>query len=171
MITKFNEYINEGLTDQMTPKDDDEVRQNIMNKEGLEKLRYINRYDLKKYFTEEEIQKVYDELNLIEMIDLAAEEDQYDEIKYAIKNFYDKKDQLVHSFDMSPLHQKITRAYDILGVAFEWNQEAFFELVENKYNIKSNLDMMHVDALELMEDEDLVDLYSIMIDKINDLPE
>jgi len=161
---------NESLRDAMVPKDEEEVRQNILNKEGLDKLRYINRYDLKKYFTEEEIQKVYDELNLIEMIDLAAEEDQYDEIKNSIKKFYDKKDQLVHDFDMSPLYLKITRAYDILGVAFEWNQDAFFELVENKYNIKSNPDMMHVDALELMKDEDLVDLYSVMIDKINELP-
>jgi len=171
MIKKFNEYINEGLRDQMKPKDKEEIKKNINSKKGIEKLRYINKYNLKKYFTDEEIENLYYELNLIQMIDLVVAEDYYDynEIKYAIKNFYNEKDKLIHDFGMSTLDDKIIRAYDIIEFAFGWNKTEVFDFIEKRYGIKINNGMI-VDALELMKDEDLVDLYSILIDKINDLP-
>jgi len=172
MIKNYNQF-NESLRDKMKPKDKEEIKKIINSKKGIEKLRYINKYDLKDFFTDEEIEKLYYELNLIQMIDLVVADDHYDynEIKYAIKNFYNEKDNLVHDFDMSTLDDKILRAYDIIEFAFGWNKTEVFDFIEKRYGIEINNDMMVVDALELMEDEDLVDLYSILIDKINELPE
>jgi len=169
MITKFNQYINESLTDKMTPIPDEEVRQNIINTTGVDKIRYINKYNLEKYFTKEEIDKIYNELPIIEMIDLAAEEDQYDLIKTIIKKQYHRKEEIIYDFDMSPLYEKITRAYDIIGVAFNWNQDEVLRLINVKYGITipDENDIQIVTALELMDDADLVNLYSIMLDKIN----
>ena len=173
MITKFNEYINEALTDKMTPKGDDEIRLSIenyiKNKDYSKLYNQLVRYDLKDFFTEEEIEEIYDNVSMITMIDLAAEEDEYELIKRIVKDNYNKKSKKLEEFDMSPLHQKITSAYNIIGIAFEWNQDAVFDLIESKYGLKSNPEMMVVDALELLKDEELVDLYGVMIDKINDL--
>jgi hypothetical protein len=174
LITKFNEYINESLRDQMKPVSDKDVEKIIREKDGIEKLRAIRDYNLWKFVTQNEIQEIYDKLSLIDMIDLDAEVDNYEGMERTIKNHYDKKDEAIHDFDMLPLYAKIAKAYDISTIAVQWNNDAFDDLVEELFGHdvfsgkKGDLNVSEV--LEQLSDKELVILYGVLLDKINNLP-
>ena len=174
MITKFNEYIKEALTDKMIPKDEEEIIKKINDKEGIDKLKYIKRYNLYKYFTEKELQDIYDNLAVMDIIDLAIEDEDYDEIKNVIKDNYHRKNEIIHDFDMLPLYAKMSKAYDISTVAVQWNNDAFDDLVEELFGHdvfsgkKGDLNVSEI--LDELSDKELVILYGVLIDKINELP-
>jgi len=59
MIKKFEEYINEGIRDKMTPKSEEEVKSLLDKIISLkDKLRYIQEYKLQKFVTNDELKEM-----------------------------------------------------------------------------------------------------------------
>ena len=56
-LQKYNDFINEGIRDKMTPKSKEELKIEVDKLPNDRKLHHIEKYDLEDLYTEKEIEK------------------------------------------------------------------------------------------------------------------
>ena len=71
MISKFNQYINEGIRDKMTPKSEDDIRKSLEKLPPLERITKIYHNNVQDLYTRDEINEILEHINPVGILEIA----------------------------------------------------------------------------------------------------